>query len=133
MYYLGSGVPEDHSEAAKWLRMAADLGHKNAMYKLGVMYDEGDGVPQDYAKAKNLYEKAAYSGFSPAMIALGILYFQGHGVPQDNFQAYIQFSLAAYWGDPNGTKAREIVARHMTPVEIKQAKDLLKSWGKLNE
>jgi len=35
------GVPQDDAEAAKWYRKAADQGHANAQFNLGLYYDLG--------------------------------------------------------------------------------------------
>ena len=51
MYANGQGVPQDHAEAVKWFREAADQGVAPAQHNLGVMYDNGEGVPQDHAEA----------------------------------------------------------------------------------
>ena len=48
MYFWGHGVPQDNTEAVKWLRKAADQGNANAQYDLGIAYFKGLGVPQDY-------------------------------------------------------------------------------------
>lgn len=47
----GRGVPQDHGEAARWLRKAAEQGMAEAQSYLGVMYSKGQGVPQDYKEA----------------------------------------------------------------------------------
>jgi TPR repeat protein len=44
-------VPEDHAEAARWYRRAADQGNPDAEFNLGSLYDSGQGVPQDHAEA----------------------------------------------------------------------------------
>jgi hypothetical protein len=59
VYYRGHGVPQDHSEAAKWFRRAADQRDAVAQFYLGVMHSEGRGVPQDYAEAVKWYRLAA--------------------------------------------------------------------------
>jgi len=51
MYYEGTGVPENDTEAVKWYRMAAEQGDVSAQYNLGNMYGKGEGVPEDYVKA----------------------------------------------------------------------------------
>ena len=51
MYDNGRGVLQNHKEAVKWYRKAADQGIANAQSNLGLMYDKGKGVPQDYAEA----------------------------------------------------------------------------------
>jgi TPR repeat protein len=41
VYRNGEGTPVDHDEAAKWTRLAADNGHAEAQYILGLIYDDG--------------------------------------------------------------------------------------------
>ena len=62
MYATRKGVPQDYSEAITWYRQAAEQGHVNAQYNLGVMYAEGRGVPQDDAEADAWYRLAAQQG-----------------------------------------------------------------------
>ena len=38
MYHEGQGAPQDHAEAVKWYRKAADQGHAKAQYNLATMY-----------------------------------------------------------------------------------------------
>ncbi len=44
MYDEGQGVPQDHAEAVKWFRKAANQGDATAQYNLGLMYGKGSGV-----------------------------------------------------------------------------------------
>ncbi|SIN72081.1 Sel1 repeat-containing protein [Sulfurivirga caldicuralii] len=50
-------------EAVKWFKEAAEQGHAEAQYKLGLMYDNGQGVRQDKSKAKMLFGQACDNGF----------------------------------------------------------------------
>lgn len=43
MYYEGKGVPQDHAEAARWFRMAADQGNADAQGMLRFMYSRAKG------------------------------------------------------------------------------------------
>ena len=51
MYQLGLGVTQDYKEAAKFCRVAAELGYTDAEDVLGSMYFRGEGVTQDYKEA----------------------------------------------------------------------------------
>lgn len=51
MYENGLGIPQDHAEAVRWYRRAAEQGHARAQNNLGAMYAGGLGVPQDYVEA----------------------------------------------------------------------------------
>ena len=60
MYANGEGVVEDDAEAVRWYRLAADQGHADAQYNLGLMYAKG--VPEDDAEAVRWYRLAADQG-----------------------------------------------------------------------
>jgi len=62
MYLLGQGVPQDTAKALAWYRKAAEQGHANAQYDLGLMYSEGKSVPQDYVGAHMWFSLAAAQG-----------------------------------------------------------------------
>ena len=79
MYADGHGVPQDHAEALKWYRLAADQGHANAQNGLGLMYGSGHGVAQDYAEAVKWYRLAAEQGDADAQYGLGLMYTKGRG------------------------------------------------------
>ena len=44
-------MPQNHREAVKWWRKAAEQGHPGAQFSLGSSYFLGNGLPKDYAKA----------------------------------------------------------------------------------
>ncbi len=98
MYEFGKGVPQDHSEAVRWYRLAADQGHDRAQCCLGHMYDSGKGVPQDYSEAVRWYRLAADQGHDEAQCSLGEMYNYGHGVPEDASEAVRWYRLAANQG-----------------------------------
>ncbi len=58
----GRRIIEDHKEAVKWYRLAAEQGDANAQYNLGVMYVLGEGVIQDDVYAHMWLNIAAASG-----------------------------------------------------------------------
>ena len=62
MYANGEGVPQDHAEAVRWYRMAAEQGNAGAQGNLCVMYYEGQGVPQDYVTAHMWFNLGAAKG-----------------------------------------------------------------------
>ena len=47
----GSAVPQDHVEASRWFRLAAEQGHGVEQYNLAQAYDRGEGVPQNDVQA----------------------------------------------------------------------------------
>lgn len=62
IYDHGQGVPQDHAEAAKWYRKAADQGYATAQGILGSTYYYGRGVPQNYVLAHMWFNLAAAKG-----------------------------------------------------------------------
>ena len=62
MYDRGDGVPEDDATAVRWYRMAAEQGHADAQWNLGLMYARGDGVPVDAVSAYAWINIAAAQG-----------------------------------------------------------------------
>ena len=62
MFDTGQGVPQNHAEAVKWFRLAADQGNANAQFNLGLMYANGQGVPQNYVIAHMWYNLAGAGG-----------------------------------------------------------------------
>ena len=62
----GHGVPQDHAEAAKWFRFAADQGYAKAQNKLAVIYYKGRGVEPDGAEALKWAILAARQGHREA-------------------------------------------------------------------
>jgi TPR repeat protein len=70
-------------EAAKSFSKAASLGHANAQFNLGRMYEKGKGIDQSFKKAAEWYEKAALQGNPNAQCNLGVLLTDGEGVNKD--------------------------------------------------
>ena len=91
-------MKQDHSEAARWYRKAAEQGHAVAQYNLGVMYKNGQGVKQDHAEAVRWYRKAAEQGQADAQCSLGVMYLNGQGVRQDHAEAVRWYRKAAEQG-----------------------------------
>jgi serine/threonine-protein kinase len=62
-YFGGShGKPKDFTEAARFYRMASDLGSPSAQTRLASLYETGTGVKQDQSEAIKLYKEAASKG-----------------------------------------------------------------------
>ena len=98
MYETGRGVEQDHVEAAKWYRKAAEAGYAPAQSNLGNMYRDGEGVEQDHVEAVTWYRKSAEAGDAPAQFNLGTMYFNGKGVGQDHIEAAKWYRKAAEAG-----------------------------------
>lgn len=54
---------ENHyEEAVEWFRKAAEAGHKDAQYELGMCYLRGEGVPKDDYTAYTWFKEAGRKG-----------------------------------------------------------------------
>jgi peptidoglycan hydrolase-like protein with peptidoglycan-binding domain len=59
---------------------------------------------------------------------LAKMYAEGLGLLQDYVQAHKWWNLAAAQGDADAARARDEIARRMTPAQIAQAQDLARAW-----
>ena len=132
MYAKGRGVAQDYVQAVKWFRKAALQGNVSAQYNLGLMYYKGQGVPQDYARALKWCRKAAKQGDASAQYNLGLMYYKGESVTQDYVLGHMWWNIAASrsTGEQNKkySKARDIIAKLMTPSQIAEAQKLAREW-----
>ena len=78
---------EQYKEAVAKLQVAADKGHKKALYRLGRCYDKGYGVKENDQKAFELYQKSAKQDYAKAMFQLGKCYMKGKGVAANQEEA----------------------------------------------
>ncbi len=79
---LGGGA-KITTETLRLLRKAAETGHAEAQYRLGMLHANGEGVTLDYREAAQWIEKAAKQDLAEAQAALGWLYANGLGAKQD--------------------------------------------------
>jgi TPR repeat protein len=120
MYNNGEGVLQDHAEAVKWYRLAAEQGNAKAQYNLGVMYENGEGVRQDYVEAVTWYRLAADQGHAIAQTNPGAMHANGQGVPQDLTKAARLLKLAADQGFAEAITNLPIILRqHLFPPGTK--------------
>ncbi len=78
LYFTPTGdFPKDFREAEKNFKIAADMGNKEAQYKLGLMYEYGY-VTKDIEKAIYYHSLAANQGSSFSSYHLALLYLQPH-------------------------------------------------------
>ncbi len=99
------------------LPAVADLGSAMAAYKAG-----------ETGPAADEFRRLAEAGDADAQYMLGYLYAMGDGVPQDYVEAHKWFNLAAAGGKAVAARARDRLARHMTPAQIGEAQRLARAW-----
>src|SRR5690349_24882752 len=63
--------------AVQCWRQAAEGEHREAQYRLGLLFARGEGVLQSMADAVFWYRRAAESGHVDAQYQLGLIYLRG--------------------------------------------------------
>jgi uncharacterized caspase-like protein len=89
----------DVADALPFYRQAADAGDKNAMFRIGLIYENGNGVNEDKAEAMRWYRKAADAGDKSSMFRIGLMYGNGWGVKRNYDEAVRWYRKAADAGD----------------------------------
>jgi TPR repeat protein len=128
MYANGQGVPENYSEALKWLQKAAEHGEAKAQFSVGVIYFKRLGMPQNHAEALKWYRRAADQGNATALYNLGAMYAKGADLPQDSVTAYMLYSLAAMRGIKAAGAAKAQLVKSMTAAQIAEADKRTSEW-----
>jgi TPR repeat protein len=83
-------------------RKAADGGHSQAQFSIGLCYEYGKGVTEDHKAAAEWYAKAAAQGDADALCSLGLVFEYGKGVAQDFKMAATLYAKAATQGLATG-------------------------------
>ena len=131
VYYNGRGVERDFGEALRWARLAAEQGNAGGQSVLGMAYRSGNGVARDPAEAARWLRLGAEQGDVTAQTFLGLLYLDGDGVVQDDVSAYVWLTLADASGQTVGPgRARDRLARRMTPEQLAEAEARLRDWNR---
>ena len=89
---------EDYPAAVKAFLSAAEKGHAEAQYRLGVCYYEGRGVEKDWNEAFRWFYEAAKRDDPDALYRLGLCYEQAVGTDRDMGKALICWVKAAKLG-----------------------------------
>jgi len=85
--------------AVKEFRAAADEGHSDSQFNLGLMYEQGIGVEKDEKEALVWYLKAAQQGNSNAQYNSAVLYENGRGCDVNFKEAHRWYREAVAQGD----------------------------------
>ena len=127
LYEQGRGVVENPATAATWYKKAADQGDTWAINNLAMLYSYGKGVETNDDKANELYMQAANLGHFQAQYNLAARYASGRGLEVDLISAYFWFERsklgASALNQERANKMIEAVSAHMSPEDIKQAKE----------
>jgi hypothetical protein len=96
---VGDGIAQDLPRALHYYRLAAQHGHHDAQFSLGVMLEQGIGVQPDPAQAAAWYRRVAQErAHAGAAHNLGVLYVQGLGGPKSGAAARALFEYAVGLG-----------------------------------
>ncbi|MGA2889888.1 MAG: tetratricopeptide repeat protein [Terracidiphilus sp.] len=75
--------PRDTARAVYWYRLAAERGHDDAQYNLGIMYLSGEGTDPSREDGLSWLNRAATQGDSQSRRVLAEIYRNGYyGVPK---------------------------------------------------
>ena len=109
-YENGIGIPENKEEAAKWYREAAERGHADAQWRLGLYYgychNNGIAIPGGELQIGRWFSKAAEQGHPGAQYCLGACYEKAVGVEQEDEEKAINwYRKAAEQGHKEAAEA----------------------------
>jgi len=89
----------NYAQAFKEFESQAKLNNPQALYNLGVMYEQGQGAKKSDKKAIESFKKSASQGFAAANFALGKAYLTGsHGLSKNEQLAKNHLTLASNSG-----------------------------------
>lgn len=94
------GAQPDYEKAAMWYARAAELGKRDAMYSLALLYYNGKGVKQDLSMALSLFEQSGELGFGMAMSNAAFMYHNGQGTEKNMEKAVYWYEQAVQAGRP---------------------------------
>ena len=121
MYYEGTKIPQNDSEALRWYQVAALQGLPQAEYGLANIYAEGHGTTRNLTEAARWYKRAAIQGYGLAQHQTGINYANGTGVNIDPVNAYKWLSLASSKGVMESIGSRDDMRKSMTKDQLATA------------
>ena len=110
-------VAPNPSQALTMYRLAAQNNLPQAIYNVGVFYENGAVVDKDLTKAFALVQRAAQAGIPVAAYRLGAYYQQGAGVGQDVVAAAAWYKRAADAGLPEAKLVYGIMLENGAGVE----------------
>ena len=94
--YQANNIPLAYKE----FRSAAEKGHADSQFNLGLIYEQGIGVSKDEKEAIVWYRKSAEQENVFAQYNLAVLYENGRGTEVDFAQANEWYRKASAQGDP---------------------------------
>ena len=100
-YLVGDGVTQDYSKAIKWLRIAADHGHIDAITKLEELeqrYHKSDLKPRVFSRSDPTPPDQSEITDPETQFEIGKKHYNGEGVARDSAEAAKWYRLSAEQG-----------------------------------
>ncbi len=113
----------EYQQAFPLLKAAANQGHIEATYLVGLAYLSGLGTLQNYRSALEYFTKAAELGHMEAEYRLGLLYRDGLATPPNKETAYLWLNIAAARGHEDALLYRDKLAAAMSSQELHRAQE----------
>ena len=126
---LDAFLQENFDQAMVMWQVLTRAGDIDAMYAIGIMYDNGLGVGRDMVEAATWYRSAAADGHSGAQFNLGMAYLHGHGVPRNLAQSVYWWRQAANQGHADAQFNLGVAYTHGSGVRRNLAKAV--RWWRL--
>ena len=111
------------------LRFAAEDGHVDSMFLLGVAYAQGKGVPKDDVLAARWFQQAARKGHARARSSLAYMHMTGRGVRKDPVTAYVLLAQAARDGDRLAADLMIKLRARLSPRQLDEAQRRMAKLG----
>jgi uncharacterized protein len=132
VYLAGEHVPRDLVRAREYLARAAELNDPSAQFNLGLTFLQGQFGETNYSKAAGLLRSSAEQGNASAQSAYANMVARAQGTELDLVEAWKWFELAATQGEKNAPAAMKILATHLTPAQIEEARQRAKTFVPTN-
>lgn len=107
-------------KALTWLTVAAEAGHLEAQFNLGILYTLGDVVPYDAQMAYYWIRQAAYGGMARAQYWLARCHMTGELAEQSFAEAYRWSVAASAQGFPDTGIIRAAAGERLSAAERRE-------------
>lgn len=126
-----SGIPQDQKNGSYWLIQAAENGHVEAQFRVGLISHFGCSpcqIERNSREAAIWFSKAAEMNHPFAQFWLAHAYKDGDGTIVDHVSAYKWFNLASAGGVSAGKYWVEELSKNLTSSQIQEAQRLTRGW-----
>eukprot|EP00873_Tetraselmis_striata_P022456 jgi/Tetstr1/442720/TSEL_030810.t1 len=120
----GPGKARNMTAALHYLNQAAEAGHSDGYYNMGILAATGNGIPKNLFLARRMFVKAVEKNHVLAAFQLAKLYHLGWGGEKDLCKASSMYKLVAEHG-PWGLLLRRAHEAVMKDTEVDHARALL--------